>query len=504
MATSLDYSFRRLVNILGPERVSRSPMERLMASHDFASLPKIAHLQWKMVPDFVVVPKTTEEASRLVEFAYEAGLPLVPRGGGTGLVGGSVPNRGGILVDMRRMEAVRAVDAGRRTMTVQAGRTWKDAADVAAAHGMFLPVAPLGAPASTIAGWYAQGGVGYGSYKYGSARDVVLDLEVVLPSGEVVHTADGTVAMGPTYANLTPAFFGSEGTIGLITEATLQLRPKPEEVRPVAYSFKDLWSARGVPAAIAASDFEPYHVTLLDPVHLAFLKSVRPGTPEPQGLLLVVLEGPKDEGVAVEKELDGFVAALGGRKLKEDVARAQWEDRFDLYAARRIAGGLVVTEGVVPVGRFADALRMAGQAMRRLHMQVAVNSFLLDRNTVGMVPYFLMREGKLAGPTNLAFAKKFGDAAFAVGGHPQGLGLFNGFCFPRMHKGAAGMYGAVKGVMDPDARVNPGKTVEVWTRYAVPVFSTVPPEVMGFGLEVAALARRFARRDAYVAIGGKP
>ncbi|OGS50417.1 MAG: hypothetical protein A3K65_07570 [Euryarchaeota archaeon RBG_16_68_12] len=504
MATSLDYSFRRLVNILGPERVSRSPMERLMASHDFASLPKIAHLQWKMVPDFVVVPKTSEEVSRLVEFSYEAGLPLVPRGGGTGLVGGGVPNRGGILVDMRRMDAIRAVDPDRRTMTVQAGRTWKDAADAAAARGLFLPVVPLGGPASTIAGWYATGGVGYGSYKYGSARDVVLDLEVVLPSGEVVHTADGTVALGPTYANLTPAFFGSEGTIGLITEATLQLRPKPEELRPLAYSFKDLWSAREVPASLAASDFEPYQVSLLDPVHLAFLRAVRPETPEPQGVAMVVLEGPKDEVVASEKELDGFIAGLGGKKLAEGVARAQWEGRFDLYAARRITGGLVVTEGVVPVGRFPDALRMAGQVMRRLRMQVAVNSFLLDRNAVGMVPYFLMREGKLAGPTHLAFVKKFGDVAFALGGHPQGLGLFNGFNFPRMHKGAAGMYGAVKGVFDPHATVNPGKTVEVWTRYAVPVFSTVPPEVMGLGLEVAALVRRIAPRDEHVSVGGEP
>ncbi|TLZ61170.1 MAG: FAD-binding oxidoreductase, partial [Methanobacteriota archaeon] len=81
---SLDYSYRRLVNILGPERVSRDPMERLIHSHDVASLPKIALLQWKMIPDFVVVPKTVEEVSRLVELAYEAGLPVVPRGGGTG------------------------------------------------------------------------------------------------------------------------------------------------------------------------------------------------------------------------------------------------------------------------------------------------------------------------------------------------------------------------------------------------------------------------------------
>ncbi len=474
-------------------------MERLMLSHDLASLPKAVNLQWKTVPDFVVVPKTAEEVSRLVQFAFESGLPIVPRGGGSGIVGGAVPNRGGILVDMRRMDRVVGVDADRRTMTVEAGLSWKAAGDLAAARGMFLPVAPRFSPASTIGGWYSSGGVGYGSLKYGSARDIVLDMEVVLPSGEIVHTADATVDLGPTYANLSGAFFGAEGTLGLITEATLQLCPKPEDVRPLSYSFKDLWSAKEVPPRLAASDLEPYHVSIWDPVHLALLKKVRPETPDPQGLVDVVFEGPKDETTASEKELDALMQELGGKKLGEAVARAQWDGRFDAFAARRISGGLVILEAEVPAKRFPDSLRTADSLMRRLRMQVAVNSFLVDRNTLSIVPYFLMNEGKLTAPTTLAFLKKFGDAAFALGGHPQGLGLLLGFNFPRMHRGAAGMYGAVKGTFDPRMKLNPGKTVEVWTRYAVPVFSSVPPEIAGFGLEVAAFLRRIKpTRDRYV------
>ncbi len=500
---SFDYSYRRLVNILGPERVSRSPAERLMMSHDFASLPRIANLQWKIVPDFVVVPKTTEEVSRLVEFAYEAGLPLVPRGGGSGLVGGAVPNRGGILVDMRRMDRFVKIDPDRRTLTVQAGRTWKEAADYAASKGLFLPVASLGAPASTIAGWYSSGGVGIGSAKYGSARDLVLEMEVVLPSGEAIRTADGTVDLAAAYANLNPAFFGAEGTLGLITEATLQLYPRPEDLRPLAYTFRDLWAARDVVPAMEASDLEPYHVAVYDPVHLAFLKAVRPEAPDPQGLVQVVFEGPKDEGIASEKELDGAMEGLGGRKLGEDVAKAAWEGRFDLYPARRITGGLVVTESVIPAKRFSDALRRAGRLMRALKMQVAVNSFLVDRSTVAVVPYFLVEgAGPLAAST-LGFVKKWGDAAFALGGHPQGLGLLAAFNFPRMHKGAAGIYGTLKGVFDPHQTVNPGKTVEVWTRYPVPVFDHIPPEIMGFGLDLAAAVRRLKpTADRYVSLGG--
>ena len=498
---SLDYSYRRLVNILGPERVSRDPMERLIHSHDVASLPKIALLQWKMIPDFVVVPKTVEEVSRLVELAYEAGLPVVPRGGGTGLVGGAVPNRGGVLVDMRRMDRVEAVDLERRTVTVQAGRTWKELADIAGSRGLFLPIAPLGAPASTIGGWYSNGGVGIGSYKYGDARDLVLELEAVLPSGEIVRTADGNVDLSMAYGNMNPAFFGAEGTVGLITRATLQLYPKPEALMPFSYSFPALRDAQEVPAAITDSDLDPYNASILDPVHLAFLGAVRPDTLEPQALVNVVFDGPKDEVLASEKEMDALIGGLGGRKLAEAIAKAQWDARFDLYPARRITGGLVITEGEFPVKRFPDVVRRTARLAKKLRMQVAVNSFLVDRNALAVDPYFLMDEQKPLGPMSLAFVKKFGDAAFALGGHPQGLGLFTAFNFPRMHKGALGLYGTVKSQFDPYRRMNPGKMTEVWTRYTWPIINTIPPEIMGFGLDVAAFLRRLKpTADHYVKI----
>ena len=503
---SLDYSFRRLVNILGPERVSRDPMERLMYSHDFASLPKIAHLQWKMIPDFIAVPKTVEEVSRLVQFAYEAGIPIVPRGGGTGIVGGSVPNRGGILLDLRRMDRVEVIDTERRTVSVQAGRTWKELADIVAARGMFLPVSPLGAPASTIGGWFATGGVGIGSCKYGDARDLVLDMEVVLPSGEIVRTADRSADLSVAYANLNPAFFGSEGTVGVITSLTLQLFPKPEALTPLSYSFKDLAGAKDVPAAIAGSDLEPYNASFLDPIHLAFVKAVRPDSLDPQALANIVFEGPKDEVTASEKEMDGLIAGLGGKKLPEDVARSQWEGRFDLYPARRISGGLVITQAEFPVSRFSDMVRRTTRLMRRLRMQVAMNSFLVDRNSLAVEPYFLMDEQAPLGPLTLAFVKKFGDVAFALGGHPRGLGLFTAFNFRKMHKGATGIYETVKSQLDPYRKMNPGKMTEVWTRYNLPIVNVIPPEAMTLGLEVAAFVRRLKpTSDRYVKIetGGR-
>src|SRR5207237_3652694 len=137
---SLDYAYRRLVNTLGPERVARSEFERMVYSHDFASLPKVALLQWKLYPDFVALPQTTEEVAALVKLSDESLLQLTPRGGGTGWYGGSVPNRGGVLVDMRKMNRVVAFDPDGRTVTAEAGMAWKDPEDFGRAKALALPL----------------------------------------------------------------------------------------------------------------------------------------------------------------------------------------------------------------------------------------------------------------------------------------------------------------------------------------------------------------------------
>src|SRR3989441_7431634 len=149
---SLDYAYRRLVNTLGPERVARSEFERMVYSHDFASLPKVALLQWKLYPDFVALPQTTEEVAALVKLSDESLLQITPRGGGTGWYGGSVPNRRGVLVDMRKMNHIVAFDPDGPTVTVEAGATWKELQDVLESQGVAPPIVPVNAIGRTGGG----------------------------------------------------------------------------------------------------------------------------------------------------------------------------------------------------------------------------------------------------------------------------------------------------------------------------------------------------------------
>jgi len=503
MTESLDYAYRRLVNILGPERVARSLQERMAYSHDFASMPKLAHLQWKLIPDFVVIPKTTEEVVRLVTFALESGIPLVPRGGGTGLYGGSVPNRGGVLVDMRGMDRVDTVDREARLMRVQAGATWKTAYDRAWRDGLFLPAYPVGAPASTVGGWLSSNGLGYGSYKYGTARDLLVDLEVVLPSGEILHTGHPSLETGHALGNTSGAFVGGEGTTGIVTRATLRLFPRPEEIRPLAYAFPSIRTAQTVLPEFTNLSATPFHVGLFDEVHVTFLRSVRGEDLPAQALATVVLEGPKDEIGEDQKEIDAFMAERGGTKAGETVARRLWEGRFDLFPARRLSGGLVVAETLIPAKQYPRMIAGTDALTRKLKLQVAANSSLVDRNTVAFTPYFLMDDMSVLGPTGLGFVKKLGDLAFSLGGHPMGLGLFMVFNIRRMHAGARDILNIVKDVLDPHRTMNPGKTVEVWTKFTWPIVNTIPLPIMAWGLDLAAFVRslkpgpdRFARPPA--------
>lgn len=493
---SLDYSYRRLINILGPERVSRSWQERVMYNHDVAMLPKLIRLQWRVEPDFIVLPKTTKEVQRLVEFSYEAGLPIVPRGAGTGLVGGAVPNRGGILMDLSRMDKIVDLDTDNRTVTVEGGAKWKDLAEVAERAGLFLPVYPAGAPGSTVGGVLAGSGLGIGSAKFGSVRNFVFDLEVVLPNGDALHTADPAVDLGPAWANATPLFLGSEGTCGIVTRARVQLLPCAEELRPLAYSFPDLWAARDVPAALGQSDAEPYHVGISSSTHAAYLAALHRVEADPRSVAIVALEGPKDEMAEREKTVDAEMAGVGGTKESADIARNAWDGRFVRYPARRLSKGLVATEVVVPTKSWPLFLKKGAAWAKRLKVSPAFIAYLAGRMSVGVNAYFLESQDN-PGPlrsASVGYVKKLGDSAIEVGGHPLGFGMFLAYNLYPVHRNASELVHAIKRTLDPHLKINPGKTTEVWTKFRWPFIRSIPPRAMALGLDAAAFVRRFKLR----------
>ncbi|HLE53759.1 MAG TPA: FAD-binding oxidoreductase [Thermoplasmata archaeon] len=485
----VDYAYRRLVNTLGPERVARNEYDRMAYSHDFASLPKIALLQWQLYPDFVVLPQTTEEVAALVKLSDESGLPIVPRGGGTGWYGGAVPNRGGVLVDMHKMNRVVALDPALRTVTVEAGSTWHDLARYVESKGFVLPFEPTNAVASTIGGAINSGLVGFGTYANGALRDAIVNLEVVLPDGRILKTAAGADASG-AFANVTPLFLGAEGTLGILTKVTLRLRPKPEVTKAVSYGFSGTAQAARFLQGIVDSGVTPYHALLLDKDHFVMERVLRPETPDPADLALVALQGPKDDVADQEKTIDESAAKAGGRKLAPEVSARLWARRFTMYSARRLSKGLVVSNNLVPVAKLEEAVTQARTLIRKMKLNGSVQAFLVDSSTASLAPYVLMDDTTPSGGTALGFVKKMGDASLELGGHPMGLGLLMVFNLRKMHGRSAPFLAEVKNVLDPSRKLNGGKTVEVWTKFHFPGIRAVPPPAMAAGLNLMAFLRR--------------
>ena len=495
---SLDYAYRRLVNTLGPERVARSEFERMVYSHDFASLPKIALLQWRLYPDFVVLPQTTEEVAALVNLSDESQLQITPRGGGTSWYGGTVPNRGGVLVDMRKMNAVLGLDADARTVTVEAGATWKDIEDYVESKGFTLPVVPTNAIGSTIGGAINSGATGIGGVRNGSLRDAITNLDVVLPDGRILKTA-ATADAGGSLADLTPLFFGAEGTLGIITRVTLRLVPKPDVVKPIAYAFPGLAAGARFLRGLLDAGLSPYHAILIDREHFVFERALRPDSPDPAPIALVAVRGAKDDAADQERTVDGIASKEKATKLSPEIADRMWRERYNNYSARRLSRGLIVSYNLVPVSRLPEAVEKAAEIRDKLKLNGAVQAYLVDSTTAALVPYVLMDDTRPSGGTALGFAKRMGDAAFEMDGHPMGLGLFFVFNLRKMHGRATTMVSAVKAVLDPRKKINGGKTFEVWTKYPWPGLRAIPPPGMAVGLEIAAILRRAKpTRDRFV------
>lgn len=462
--SDLSYAHKRLRDTLGPERVSVGELEKLVYGHDFSPLPKQAGMQFITKPDLMVLPKTTQEVVRVVRLGEELEFPVVPRGGGTSFHGGSVPNMGGILLSTNLMDRMDEVDPGRRFVTVQAGTRWKDVEEAAAAEGMALPVLPVFHRSSTVGGFLSNGGVGIGSYRHGPAARWVRSLQVVLPDGGTLETGDPSLDLGARNHNLTRLFLGAEGTLGVITKATLRLVPAPEETRTTAYRFESLRTMGYALARLARMPISPYHVGYVDEAHLVLQRALLKDLPEVPALAAVTFRGTKAAVEAEEKLAHDCMVASGGEREDDEVATLLWEERHTPYRARRLSGGLVAAEGVVPTTRVADLALDAAAAAKEIKSEAAVHGFLADRGSAYVAPYVLTNEGTLRGQFAISFVERFHQVLPKHGGHPMGLGMLTTYNAGAMYGHVVAYLRGVKEALDPHGNVNPGKLLATMGR----------------------------------------
>ncbi|MBI1820354.1 MAG: FAD-binding protein [Nitrospirae bacterium] len=285
------------------------------------------------IPDVLVRPTSAQEISKILIFANREKIPVVPRGMGSGFSGGTVPVKGGIVLSLERMNRILTIDEDNLMAVVEPGVITGELHRTVQAKGLYYPPDPTSSDFCTIGGNIAEAASGPHSVKYGGTRDYVLGLEIVLPTGEMVRTGGKTVKRAVAY-DLTRLMVGSEGTLGVVTQANLKLLPFPEYRQSLLAVFPSIQAAARCISHIIRSKFRPSVLEYMDEASLKIVEAhSRFGLPkEAKSILLIETDGSKRTAMDEAEQLTALCRE--NHAIWVEVAEAE-EDKKKIWKARK-------------------------------------------------------------------------------------------------------------------------------------------------------------------------
>ncbi|HEX2370886.1 MAG TPA: FAD-binding oxidoreductase [Acidimicrobiia bacterium] len=315
--------------------------------------PFPVHRWSEHLPDVVVLPTSASQISEVVKLANRHHIPVVPRAGGTGLADGAVPLQGGILVDVKLMNRILDIDMEDRTVTVQPGINMLKLNERLRPYGVFYPDDPASYPCSIVGGRIGTSGWSLIGGRYGHTRDLVISFQICLPTGELIEVGDGggrKLRKSSTGFQLKHLFMGHQGSLGIVTEATLELVPRPEAEFSAFFGYPDFDTAWRSAGAMARSGLATLAgVVLFDERKVQYLRRDDEAyIPQPEELRCVVataMYGTADEVRPAAKRLMSIGLDTGGNYLGDEVSQGDWASRHDRYATPlhgRLRNGQVV------------------------------------------------------------------------------------------------------------------------------------------------------------------
>ncbi|PKF89255.1 glycolate oxidase subunit GlcD [Bacillus sp. BA3] len=461
-----------LLTIVGQENYDDSKVECLVYSYD-------ATPGFQAMPDAVIKPGSTAEVAAIVKVCNEYNVPIVPRGSGTNLSGGTCPTEGGLVLLFNRMNSLLEIDEENLTATVQPGLITLDLISAVEEKGLFYPPDPSSMKISTIGGNINENSGGLRGLKYGVTRDYVIGLEVVLPNGDIIRTG-GKLAKDVAGYDLTKLFVGSEGTLGIVTEAILKLIPMPETTKTMLALYQDLDAAAQSVAKIISNKIIPVTLEFLDRATLIVVEDfAKIGLPtNVEAVLLIEQDGPPE---VVERDMKRMAdICLEEKAVSVEIAETE-SDAVALKTARRTA--LSALARLKPTTILEDATVPRSEIAK---MVKAINE-IADKHDVDICTFGHAGDGNLH-PTcitdardheemervELAFADIFA-AAIDLGGTitgEHGVGAMKApYLEWKLKKEGIDAMRAIKQAFDPNNIMNPGKVFAKETRKRVVVTS---------------------------------
>lgn len=417
------------------------------------------------LPDIVVLVMSTTEVAAIMKLANKHGIPVYPRGQATSLSGGPLPVHGGIVLDLSKWDDVLEVDAEDMVAVVSPGVLTADINDAALKEGLIYPPDPSSSNVSTIGGNLAENSGGPRGLKYGVTKDYVIGLEVVTPEGEVIRTGGRTVKNVTGY-DLTKLIVGSEGTLGIITEATLRLYPKPQATKTMMAVFDDIVDSGKAITKILSSGILPSKLEIMDNATIQAVEAYEPlGLPiDAEAMLLVELDG---HPAAIEEEILRVEKVCKETEARTVKVANTSEEANELWRARKLVSPAIVREkptkisedATIPRSKIPDMFQRLKEIREKYNIDLVVFGHAGDGN---LHPNIIAdkRDKEEMRRVEQAVEEIF-QAAIELGGTlsgEHGIGTLKA-PFMEMELGEVGldMMKRIKESWDPNNILNPGK-----------------------------------------------
>ena len=445
-----------LSGFVGADRFSVGQSNRELHLHDISAHQGV-------LPAGIIWPMTTDEVSRILAWAYQHEVPVTPWGAGTSTEGNPVPTRGGLVMDMTRMDTIIEIRSQDLQADVQPGVLRKELNRQAGKQGLFFPVDP-GADAS-IGGMIANNASGVQTVKYGATRDYVMKLTVVLPQGNIIHTGCKAHKSSSGY-DLSRLFVGSEGTLGVVTEATLRLTGIPTHHLAITITFNKLDEASQAVALLIGSGLEPAALELLTPELINLMNREKnlklPEVPslfcEFHGISKATLKETAD----LAKELCEDCGATGFKFGVEASERIElWRARHEAWETIHRAhpgNETLIVDAAVPISRYPEMIVFS----QKLVDENKASGYVFGHAGDGNLHVVLV--GDPADKKEWAALEKINDQivsrAVELGGTctgEHGIGIGKRKFMELEHGQSYHLMRQIKDLIDPKGLLNPGK-----------------------------------------------
>jgi FAD/FMN-containing dehydrogenase/NAD-dependent dihydropyrimidine dehydrogenase PreA subunit len=467
--------------IAGDVKIIDKEEEKEMYSHDIGDVPIImTKTFFNIQPDFVVQPKNAEEIKKVLGFANEKKVPVIPRGAASWGFGGVIPTNAGIVIDLSPFRKILYLNTAQKTITVEAGARWSDIDILAKKEGLCLMTYPS-SKFSTVAGWIATGGYGINSFRYGHLSNQIVSMTVITPSGE-------SKKITPTDPEFM-YFVSTEGGFGIIVEINLKLRDVPQASYPHLFYFesdKDAFTfIEKFIKTGQAEQLKPNVIRFLDENHLNNINEIMHSSvfKKTAGVLIEFSDAEEDKKFLTVIEQNDKV-----EEAPRYVASYLWNERLFGMKAKRLGPTILASESIISIASAAGFIEKAKKLGANFGVEIFIDSYIIDAKTALIMTSFLCDSRKFKYYIDLPLTMMLTKTAISMGAEPYGLGIWNaGFINYLYNSEKKQNLLAYKAKVDPNNIMNPGKFFGIKSKFFNIPAIVFRPSIFGFSVKMLIL-----------------